>query len=266
MIVFRHIPKTAGTTFRFILANSFGLSHCNTMLAKPLAFDRSELEFARKIFPRLRSIGGHNIPTPTKTFHGSEFLFATFLREPTIRTVSGYQQVIKEGRTTLPFDQWIRNEKFHNEQVRAVAGSDDLDEAKRILRDRYQFVGITEQFAASVRVFQKLCPYRIDPRYMKRRVAPGNGVARDLLSDPSSRRLLQQANERDAELYEYVRGEVFPSLARKAGVDTSEAHPAAAPLRGPFHPNHLLCKWYNKYVYRQIMKFRGAYRKRTGRS
>jgi len=30
MIVFLHIPKTAGSTFQFILENTFGVSACHT--------------------------------------------------------------------------------------------------------------------------------------------------------------------------------------------------------------------------------------------
>ena len=37
MIIFLHVPKTAGTTFQFILENSFGIAHCHTFqIRKPV--------------------------------------------------------------------------------------------------------------------------------------------------------------------------------------------------------------------------------------
>ncbi len=66
MIIFVHIPKTAGTTFRYILRNSFGLSHCDTTHTRRKLFDLGQLNAARKMFPGLKSIGGHNVIEPTR--------------------------------------------------------------------------------------------------------------------------------------------------------------------------------------------------------
>lgn len=49
MIVFLHIPKTAGSTFQFILENSFGISACHTNHTKKERFTRSDFDLAREI-------------------------------------------------------------------------------------------------------------------------------------------------------------------------------------------------------------------------
>ena len=54
MIVFLHIPKTAGSTFQFILENTFGVSACHTNHTKQHFFRQDDFEFARKFFPRMR--------------------------------------------------------------------------------------------------------------------------------------------------------------------------------------------------------------------
>src|ERR1022692_77695 len=58
MIVFLHIPKTAGSTFQFILENSFGISACHTNHTKKERFTRSDFESGPGNFSRLRSLAG----------------------------------------------------------------------------------------------------------------------------------------------------------------------------------------------------------------
>lgn len=46
MIVFLHIPKTAGSAFQFILENTFGISDCHTNHAKKDIFRQEDFAFA----------------------------------------------------------------------------------------------------------------------------------------------------------------------------------------------------------------------------
>src|SRR5215471_17511562 len=90
MIVFQHIPKTGGTTFRFILENNFGISNCHSNQARKDVFTQADLNRARKIFPWMRSIGGHNLLDPVSLSMPDPF-YITFLREPITRVISRYQ-------------------------------------------------------------------------------------------------------------------------------------------------------------------------------
>ncbi len=50
MFVFVHNEKTAGTSFKFILRNSFGLSQCDANYIKRNPFTNKDLLFARTVF------------------------------------------------------------------------------------------------------------------------------------------------------------------------------------------------------------------------
>src|SRR5215510_12892395 len=79
MLVFLHIPKTAGTSFRFILERSCGLSHCHSGHNRKRLFSGADLNLAKRIFPRLRSIAGHNLVDARRVF-GPDAFYMTFLR------------------------------------------------------------------------------------------------------------------------------------------------------------------------------------------
>jgi hypothetical protein len=48
MIVFLHIPKTAGSTFQFILENTFGISACHTNHTKHCFVQRQGYKLVRR--------------------------------------------------------------------------------------------------------------------------------------------------------------------------------------------------------------------------
>jgi len=102
MFVFLHVPKTAGSTFRLILENSFGQAACHTNHAKKELFDASDLAFARKVFPWLRSLAGHNLLDPLSLPIGNPFCL-TFLRGPVVRVTSHYQDSVMNGDNQRTF-------------------------------------------------------------------------------------------------------------------------------------------------------------------
>ena len=76
MIVFLHIPKTAGSTFQFILENSFGICAGHTNHTKQKIFTQSDFNLAQKIFPCLKSISGHNLIDPLKLSVPNPMIFS----------------------------------------------------------------------------------------------------------------------------------------------------------------------------------------------
>src|SRR4029077_17948550 len=97
MLIFLHIPKTAGSTFQFILENSLGVTACHTNHTKRPVFTQSDLDFARKLFPGLRSLAGHNLVDPFSLAVPDPF-YLTFLREPVARVFSQYQDSLFSGK------------------------------------------------------------------------------------------------------------------------------------------------------------------------
>ena len=145
VIIFVHIPKTAGTSFRFILENNFGVSHCHTNHTGKSVFSQTDLDFAQNVFPRLRSIAGHNIIDPLQLSVADPF-YITFLREPVSRVISQYQESVLKGKNRRSFEECLRESgDLENLHVKIMAGERNLDKAKRFI-EKCGFVGLTEKF------------------------------------------------------------------------------------------------------------------------
>src|SRR6267154_558714 len=145
MIVFLHIHKTGGTSFRSILERNFGPSCCHTNQTRREVFTQADLEFVKKMFPRLRAITGHNLVDPLQLSVKDPF-YATFLREPVARAISHYQDTVLRGSNRVTFEESLKTDgRLNNWQVKLMAGSENLDKAKRFL-ERCHFVGLTEKF------------------------------------------------------------------------------------------------------------------------
>jgi hypothetical protein len=268
LIAFVHINKTAGTTMKFVLRNSFGVHHCDifTQHADGILRD-DDLRFARRLFPGLWSISGHHLRYPSGVLSG-DFGYATLLREPIARCVSHFQQVARrdgsrrgrywkaEGDTgpryPLELEDFLA--QTSNLHVQRIAGEVDVELAKKQLQDRYLFVGLTERFAESIRVFQALCPYSVDPSYQSLRVARDKSVQKALFGDPGILAMLRRANEADLELYEWVREVLYPEQLERSGLSRAELE---RPLpTGGRKFNYRVCRVYNNAIYRQMLKAR----------
>ncbi|MBD3393784.1 MAG: hypothetical protein GF418_16760 [Chitinivibrionales bacterium] len=254
IILFRHIVKTAGSTFKFVLANSFGLSFCNSMMVKTSAFDSRYLNLAKRLFPRLRAIGGHNV-TLDAAFRTDRFFRVTFLREPVSRTISEYQHAI--GRTTdVPkavdsFPQWLNNTSTPNQQTRKVARREDLDEAKYRLENIYDFVGLTEQFDASLRILSRMAPHQLDIDYARKQTSEQVTVGEEIRKTRKHVEAIRAANELDRALYDYAREHLFEKYkVRFLRRDT----PYPRRIHTKYTPNSLLSMWYNKLVFRMLFR------------
>src|SRR5882757_10644500 len=121
MIVFLHIHKTGGTSFRSILERNFGPSCCHTNQIRREVFTQADLAFVKKFFPGLCAITGHNLVDPLQ-FTVADPFYATFLREPVARVISHYQDQVLGGRNTMTFEESLRKqEHLNNWQVKLMA-------------------------------------------------------------------------------------------------------------------------------------------------
>jgi hypothetical protein len=254
MIVFLHIPKTAGTSFRFILENSFGPSHCHATHVRSSRFTQADFEFARRFFPRLKSIAGHNLVDPLQLSVPNPF-YVTFLRNPIARVISNYQDSVVRGTNRKSFEESLREEgELSNLHVKLMAGGEDLAKAKRFL-ERCQVVGLTEKFDLSVHLLKQAAPCRLNVRYRKRRVAQNNTLKQSIENDTRLLELARDYNKLDLELYAFAVDEIFPRLCRKCGVDPDQDRCSyqvnSGAISWKFYPG----RWYNK-LFRQACKFR----------
>jgi hypothetical protein len=254
MIIFLHIPKTAGTSFRSILENSFGGFHCHTSHTRKKVFDQADLNFARKFFPRLRSLAGHTLVDPLQLVVPNPF-YITLMREPIARVISQYQDSVLRGHNQKSFEQCLREKgELENLHVKLMAGEPNLDKAKRFL-DRCNLVGLTEKFDLSLEVLRRTCPYSLNLHYKRKIVARENAIKKSIEQDPRLFEMAREYNQLDVELYSFAIQEVFPKLCAKAGLDPSAK---VASFEKASHKPGLafyLGRWQNK-LFRQVCKFR----------
>ena len=253
-IAFVHIQKTAGTSLKFILRNSFGVRHCDVNAIDPAPgtpFAAGDLAFLKSVHPGIRSISGHEIIEPTRYLAGVVLPY-TILREPLARSISHFQHKVATGRITPDLDRFLDDPANHNVQVRRIAGGEDLEKAKHLLREAYFFVGLAERFDASMKLFRSLCPYPIDLRCQHKNVVGRTALGRSLQADPRGLAKLREANRLDRQLWEFVNQTLFPEAAERSGADISGRLPQFPRSRVPwrFHLSRLR----HRLLYRTRLK------------
>ncbi len=254
MIVCLHIPKTGGTSFNVILENSFGIRNCHTNQTDRSTFTQADLNFARKCYPGMRSLVGHNLVDPGQLKVSNAF-FMTILREPIARVISHFQYSVQNGHNQKSFAETLRaSENLENLQVKLIAGGSDLDKAKRFL-ERCAFVGLTEKFDLSLRVLERLSPWKLKLNYERRMVARGNELKDSLKRDERMIELAREYNKLDIELYEFAVNEVFPRLCQKAGVNPAEKVPSYQSDSSTEQMNYRLSRLYSR-MFRHLCKLR----------
>jgi Galactose-3-O-sulfotransferase len=229
MLVFVHINKTAGSTVRYILRSSYGSRHCDVepwhSARDDRPFSTQDLRRLRRIYPRLASIAGHRVTGHTELREqGTEFAYFTFLRDPLKLCASRFQYHIDHRKKThLVFEEWIQQDWLRNAQTQRIAGTQNVDDAIRVIGEREMFVGLTERFDESMVLLKALRAGDLDIGYSPVNVARKSSIASTLLADDRSRKALVDANGADLALYEYVTRELYPGFERDFGDGLADA-------------------------------------------
>jgi hypothetical protein len=197
---------------------------------------------------------GHNLADPGHLKVPHPF-FMTILREPIARVISHFQYSVENGRNDKSFEETLRaSENLENLQVKLIAGSRNLDKAKRFL-EQCAFVGLTENFDLSLKVLERLSPYKLRLNYEKRMVARGNDLKDSLTGDERVLELAREYNKLDLELYAFAVNEIFPKLCQKAGVNPAEKVPSYQVEGSTKRLNYRLSRVYSK-MYRHLCALR----------
>lgn len=192
-----HIPKTGGVTFRSaILAPAFGDRLLLDYDDHPLANETSVRNARAQAFvpddellSRYDCIHGHFLATKYAGSPSCEF--AVWLRDPVQRYISRYHYGQREGGLAgITFAEFCQIERYHNTYA-SYLWSFDLD--------RFDFVGITEDYARSLGIFCRRFDIPINAEGAHN-VNPQKGRdGYDVSAD--TRRLIERHNELDLTIY-----------------------------------------------------------------
>jgi hypothetical protein len=276
VLIFIHIPKTAGTTFAAILERNFPRSRLVSVYPN---FGISEAELrdlpdaARE---RVECIQGH-FDYGIHRHLGRPFRYATFLRRPAEQVRSRYNHarlsrshplhpLVREGAT---LEEFVRVSP-DNYQTRTLAGSDpvpgrghpllterDLERVKANIERHFALVGIADRFDESLLLARRrLGLQRI--RYVRRNVR--RGTRRAPSPDDSNSVFLEDHVRLDVRLYEWARERLERAIETEGDAFQEElrafrdANARYSRLMGPFDAASHRATKAARYAYRFCRK------------
>ncbi len=234
-----HVMKTGGQTLCDILRQSFPGRHCD-LQAQGVA-NADDLRFARRFYPRLKSIGGHGVVPLANLGEACDSIrYFAFLREPVARCISHYQYR-RERDERRDFEPWL--ERFGNYQVRFLcrthAAQDpwsvpaDADRAIEVVERHLGFVGLQERYDESLVLLRRwMADPELDIEYRSRNIARKLSIQDQLRGDPRLLKLIEDRHAEDQKLYRHVRDVVYPRQVAAYGA-TLDADVAALRARLP---------------------------------
>ena len=242
LLVFDHIPKTAGTTFRrsYLTAALPAAERWILGGGETNARDRERfLSLPPAQRDRIRVVAGHNADAMRPQLPDARFI--TVVRDPVQRTISSYLHArfheggealwpdVREQKMSL--DQFAEKYIPSNFQSRIALGDDyeRLGDAqvRRRLRERYALVGVTEAFDEFVFLLHEceglpLCPY-------------GNRLVRaereSYVPRETELDAVRRSNAVDARLHEIVREEFQARIEALPGESRGRLQQFLASLR-----------------------------------
>jgi Sulfotransferase family len=228
-LIFLHVPKTAGSTFRHIIERQYCSGSIQHLYESDFGEELAAIPPSQ--MEGLRVVMGH-FYFGAHTFLSGPSTYITFLRDPIDRVISHYYYAQRapshyfyHSARKLNLKEFVqycsRMSKesgaalgycSDNDQTRQLAGqcgipsfetsSDEmLNIAKRHLAEHFAVVGITEEFDRSLMLISRLLGWR-HPFYTKQNVTHRHPRKDELPRE--TLRVIEAYNELDRELYRYA--------------------------------------------------------------
>ena len=199
-LLFVHIPKTAGTSFRLAAQKYFTLEHTF------LDYSPSSIETSKEIleyfytFQDLYALGkalqiheefflaGH-FPVGKYMALFDTLNVITFVREPVRQVLSHYKHYCRDLGYAEDFHTFIREKRFKNFQSRLL-GAKPLE--------LFGFIGLTEEYSLSVAMINDY--YHCDFEVLEENVSAKKGSI-EIELDKETIALIRKENKEDMEMY-----------------------------------------------------------------
>ena len=227
LLIFLHVPKTAGSTFHQILNARYRASKTHNVFGSRYS-EESIAEFMRDgstKYTGVELLKGH-MPFGLHSYAShSKSRYITILRNPIERVISQYYYIKKNvnnplydaveggGMSITDFVESGVAVGMNNGQCRFLNGDLDeyafnecdeqlLNQVKDNIEKHFVWVGLTERFDESVLLLADLMKWKKLPFYFRENVSKTRKPAR-AISDQDIK-AIQHYNKYDLELYEYA--------------------------------------------------------------
>jgi hypothetical protein len=231
LIIFLHLPKTAGSTLARIIERQYKASAILHLY--PSSFGEELVAIPQNRMELVRIVMGH-LYFGAHAFLSQPCTYLTMLRDPVDRVISHYNYVRHQPSHYLyeeacrmslrDYVEFCGRQEPNNDQTRLLAGGcnvpnfgqcseEMLNIAKRNLADHFAVVGLTEEFDRSLIIMKRAFKWR-DPFYISENV--GQVRARKEKIPRDTLRVVENHNALDIELYRYAK-DVFQEQVRMQG-------------------------------------------------
>jgi len=220
-ICFVHIEKAGGITLHNIL---YTLLNCyltpNPNFGEQ--FTKQDLIKLFKVWPiKITGIGGHRLGA-FLGYEGAlnkEVFYLTFLREPIRRYMShlNWQKNVMSIDWTA--ESFANDIYFNNFQCYRISGKRTFLDAKKIISQKYGFVGLLERYDQSLIILEKILGLRqFSLQYSKanQKEYGFRSIKYDELT-PDIQTKIVHNNQEDIKLYRYVLDELYPRYEHSYG-------------------------------------------------
>ncbi len=203
-ILFVHIPKTAGTSFRLAAQKFFGIKNTfyDYSLSSPETSENIRKHFYKtkdiyslgqefKKYKRLFFCGHFHVTRYMSLFNTLNVV--TFVRNPVEQVISHYKHHVRDNDYKEDIVSFIKDERYKNVQSRILAG-------KPI--ELFGFIGLTEEYSKSIELINSY--YGLDIKV----ILTNNNIDKNITSatlDNNIIELIKKENSADMNIYKNIK-------------------------------------------------------------